>query len=274
MHARSATAPTSLLLGAAVVLSTLVSARPAWAQDGGGFTVGVAVGGNMTAGQAVPDGYDNEGINDPSATAVPSVGFGAGLAVMARRTITERSQLRFGARTGYGQGRALFDLGTTCDGPPDTTTDDAPPAPCVAKGALRGSAAYGSAVFGGEAHLGNPDAARPYLLGELGFGLARLWPRARAEENNALTCAVSSACVAPDEEDGAEAGGSEPETGRIAVGPTAVVGLGLALPSTPVRVEAAYVWHSLLGGEWSIAGNSPGTSLSMVEISVGYLFGG
>jgi len=273
MHARSATAPTSLLLGAAAMVSTLLSASPAWAQDGGGFTVGVAVGGNMTAGQAVPDGYDNEGSNDPSAAAVPSVGFGAGLAVVARRTITERSQLRFGARTGYGQGRALFDLGTTCGGPPDTTTDttadDAPPAPCVDKGALRGSAAYGSAVFGGEAHLGNPDAARPYLLGELGFGLARLWPRARADENNALTCAVSSACEAPGEE-----GGSEQETGRVAVGPTAVVGLGLALPSTPVRVEAAYVWHSLLGGEWTRAGDSPGTSLSMVELSVGYLFGG
>ena len=152
----------------------------------------------------------------------------------------------------------MFDLTGSCDG-----TD------CVERGSLRGSAFFADAVFGGEAHLGEPDRVRPYLVGELGFGLARLWPRARADENNALTCAVSVACLAPD---GSAPDG--PETGRLAVGPVAVVGLGLAPGETPVRVEASYVWHSLLGGSWSLAGESPGTSLSMVELSVGYLFGG
>jgi hypothetical protein len=223
----------------------------------------------MTAGQAVPEGYENA---DDGGTDVPSSGFGLGGAILVRRPATMRTQLRAGLRLGYSQGRALFDLSEVCDG------ND-----CPAQGSLRGSAAFAHGLVGGEAHLGNADKVRPYFLGELGFGAAQLWPRAKANENDALTCAVSTACTfestgttGTTDTTGTDAGaaGDDAETRRIAVGPAAVVGLGVAVPTVPLRVEASYVWHSLLGGAWSREGDSPGTSLSMVELSVGYLFGG
>jgi len=260
MQSLLVTSPRFSLAGAVLLLACSLPASVALAGDAQPVTVGVALGGSMTAGQAVPDGYENA---DPESgiTAIPSGGFGFGVSVHARRPITERSQLRAGFRTGYSQGKAMFDLTDLCAG--------AGEAPCVERGTLRGSAFYGTALIGGEAHLGPHDAVRPYLLGELGFGLAQLWPRARAAENNVLTCAVSVAC------EGADADGpTGRETGRVAVGPAAVVGAGVAVPTVPLRIEAAYVWHSLLGGAWAEGVNSPGTSLSMVEVSVGYLFGG
>ncbi len=261
MQSLLVTSPRFSLAGAALLLTWSLPANVAFAEDTQQVTVGVALGGSMTAGQAVPDGYENDDPDERGPAAIPSSGFGFGVSVHARRPITERSQLRAGVRTGYTQGKAMFDLADLCAGAGAT--------PCVERGTLRGSAFFGAALIGGEAHLGNPDAVRPYLLGELGFGLAQLWPRARAAENNVLTCAVSIAC------EGADADGPVGrETGRVAVGPAAVVGAGIAAPTVPLRIEAAYVWHSLLGGAWDEGVSSPGTSLSMVEVSVGYLFGG
>ncbi len=248
---------------ACVGVAAALGSSPAFAQDGATF--GLAIGANLSAGQAVPDGYDNA---DHGLASVDGGGLGGGGELLIRRPIGW-SQLRAGIRGGYGKNLALFKLPSAVTGPvdgcdPATSTCETVTVP---QGSLRGSAAYASGLVGGEIHLSDPSGTRPYLLGELGFTAAMMWPRARAE-NNTLNCAVSSAC-----EDGDFTG--EPETQRLAVGPAAVVGAGLAL-SAPVRIEASYLWNSLLGGSWSLGDGieSPKTSLSMVELSVGFMFGG
>jgi hypothetical protein len=255
---------TAALLACCAALAAL--APRAFAGDS---SVGAALGVNYGVGQSRADGYDA----DPKIMGLPNVSG----SVMVRRSLQDWSGLRAGVRGGYVQDTVLLDIvgGTRQNGAVAIE---------AGKGSVLVANVFLGGTVGGEIFLAPPGKARPYFLGELGGSVMHQHVLAKADTNDNATCAISPYCEATGTEGttGATASTKPKESARITGGPLLAIGAGVALPNPALRIELSYLHAVTMGSNWMNADDyipegavsSPRSSVGIVELSVGYAFGG